>query len=162
MPAQTDKSPKPTPASRPETLPEADRCRFTSTHGRHCSYPHQNSLTGLCFMHERRQKKLADDEARAISDELLSSGTRLNTRQDLNPVMSKLFCLVSQKRISRLDGALLAYIASLLLQTIPPPPENIQPKINWEGFLDQTVRSPRDRDQTQQPAEHNSARGYQG
>jgi hypothetical protein len=96
-------------------------CRFTTAAGKRCHNPVVNSTLGLCFHHERRARKLDDAETRAITEELLS-GTEgsLQSRNDVHAALSKLFVLVSQKRISRPDGTLLAYIGSLVLQTLPP------------------------------------------
>jgi hypothetical protein len=44
----------------------------------------------------------------------------LQTKDDVNRFTSQLLMMVAQKKISRQDGSLLAYIASVLLQTITP------------------------------------------
>jgi hypothetical protein len=44
----------------------------------------------------------------------------LRTKDDVNRLTSQLFTMVAAKKISRQDGSLLAYIASVLLQTIEP------------------------------------------
>lgn len=132
MPAQTTKT-----TAEPEIFPaitEQNRCRFTSSHGRRCANPLRSSTIGFCIIHERQAQKLNDAEARAISEELLSGGANLRTLDDVNRVMSKLFLFVSQKRISRHDGALLAYICSLLLQTINTNPTQPPIRINWDVF----------------------------
>jgi len=136
-----------------DPISEPDRCRFTSAIGRRCANPLNGSATGFCTIHERMAQSLTDTEVRAISDELLLGGPRFNTRESLNLAMSTLFRLVTQKRISRSDGALLAYIASLLLQTISPSSQPTRPRIDWGGFLDMPDRKAA-RDREAQSAEN--------
>jgi hypothetical protein len=88
----------------------------------------------FCLVHERHAEKINDAELQSISDELFSGGPELGTREELGRVMAKLFTLIAQKRVSRHDGALLAYVASLLLQTMLPttaPPELPQ-RVVWD------------------------------
>ena len=101
-------------------IPNSLRCIFTNNRKERCSNPHHGSATGICIFHERYLQKEKDDEAKSISEELLNGGEALGTKQQLNHSMSKLFQLIAQKRIGRHDGILLAYIGSLLLQTIDP------------------------------------------
>lgn len=132
--AKTDSKPDAKPDST-HVIPESRQCRFTTAHGKRCSNPVISSTLGLCIVHERHARKLDGAEAHAISEELLGGCANLKTLEDVNSVMFKLLLLVSQRRISRSDGALLAYIGSLLLQTIvtdrsePPPPTII-----WDSF----------------------------
>jgi hypothetical protein len=116
------------PASRRAGVPEADRCRFTSTHGNRCSNPHNGADHKFCIVHERRMEKLDDSKARAVSEQLLSGGSNLHNRQEVGRAMAQLFILISQKRISRRDGVLLAYVASLLLQTMIPVSDKPSPE----------------------------------
>ena len=59
-------------------------------------------------------------EAQAIAAQLLAGDALLKTKDDVNRLTSQLFTMVAAKKISRQDGSLLAYIASVLLQTITP------------------------------------------
>jgi|HubBroStandDraft_6_1064221.scaffolds.fasta_scaffold329134_1 hypothetical protein len=115
-------------------VPESDRCIFTSSHGQRCLNPHMDAANKFCLVHQRHLEKINDAELQSISDELFSGGPNLSTREELGCVMAKLFTLIAQKRVSRHDGALLAYVASLLLQTMLPtatPP--VPPvKVVWD------------------------------
>lgn len=102
------------------TVPEVERCRFTSAHGRRCANPHHGADNKFCPTHARHMEKLEDAKAREVSEQLLSGGPDLLDRQEVGRAVANLFVLISQKRISRLDGVLLAYVASLLLQTMVP------------------------------------------
>src|SRR5579863_7386723 len=126
--------------SSPESDPSAPfsdqpRCRFVSFHGNRCANPLRGSKSGLCPIHERITRSVTESEAHAITNELLAGGSRLDTRESLNLAMSTLFRLVSEKRISRSDGTLLAYIASLLLQTVVSSSGNPSEGIEAQEFL---------------------------
>ena len=114
-------SPKVTKPTYPKAkVPEPDRCIFTSTHGNRCLNPHMGATNKFCIVHQRHVEKINDAEAQSISDQLFSGGPQLRTRADLGRVMAQLFTLIAQRRIRQRDGALLAYVASLLLQTMLP------------------------------------------
>jgi hypothetical protein len=114
-------SPKVTDSTTQNQIPLGDRCRFTSAHGRRCLNPLRSGTTGFCIIHERLSEKYSDAEAKAVSDQLFNGGPELQTREDVGRVMAQLFTLIAQKRIKRGHGALLAYVGSLLLQTMGHP-----------------------------------------
>ena len=99
---------------------DLDRCQFTTRDGRRCASAHMGNASRLCILHEGRCQKVDEAEVRAVSEELMSKTAELQTREDVNRLASQLFTMVAQKRISRQDGSLLAYIASIVLQTIAP------------------------------------------
>lgn len=111
-------------------IPLKDRCRFTSAHGRRCLNPLRSGTAGFCIIHERFEEQRNDAEALSVSDQLLAGGPDLKTREEVGRVIAKLFILIAQKRIRQRDGALLAYVASLLLQTMglaaAPPREPVR------------------------------------
>jgi len=101
-------------------VPESDRCQFTSTHGRRCTNVHLGSATGYCILHEGSTEKVDEAEQQAVAARLLAGDALLRTADDVNRFTSQLLTLVAEKKVSRQDGSLLAYIASVLLQTIAP------------------------------------------
>jgi hypothetical protein len=104
---------------RPQ-VPDAERCVFSSSHGNRCTNPHLGNVTGYCILHEGRIQKEDEGEARSVAEQLLANNAELMTRDEVNRFASGLLKMVTEKRISRQDGTLLAYIASVLLQTIAP------------------------------------------
>ena len=132
-------------------VPELERCKFTSTHGRRCTNPHNSNANKFCIIHQRQLEKINDAEAQSVSDQLLSGGPNLSNREELGRVMAQLFTLIAQRRIRQRDGALLAYVASLLLQTMGhpgiPPPLPVQficdiPRPNREHVLNDNQSRP--------------------
>ncbi len=101
-------------------VPEPERCTFTSSHGQRCLNPHMDAANKFCIVHERHVEKTNDAQAQSISDQLLSGAPELRTREELGRVMAQLFTLIAQRKIRQREGALLAYVASLLLQTMLP------------------------------------------
>ena len=104
---------------RPQ-VPDAERCVFRSTAGNRCTNPHLGNVAGYCILHEGRAQKVDEAEVKAVADQLLTNNRELHTRDDVNRFTSQLLILVAEKRVSRQDGTLLAYIASVLLQTMAP------------------------------------------
>jgi hypothetical protein len=80
-------------------------------------------------------------EVKAVADQLFSDCAKLETRAEVSRFMAQLLTLVAQKRISREDGSLLAYIASLLLQTIAPV-ERSKPNVYGREELMDSFASP--------------------
>jgi hypothetical protein len=101
-------------------VPVEQRCVFTTTHGNRCRNPHHGNAVGLCIIHEGKLQKADDADVKAVAEQLLANDVELRTRDDVNRFTFQLLTLVAEKRISRQDGSLLAYIASVLLQTVQP------------------------------------------
>jgi hypothetical protein len=99
---------------------DEERCLFTTNHGNRCRNPHLGNASGYCVMHEGKEGKVDEAEAQAVAARLLAGDALLRTKDDVNRFTSQLLTLVAEKKVSRQDGSLLAYIASVLLQTIAP------------------------------------------
>ena len=99
---------------------EEERCSFTTNHGNRCRNSHLGNASGLCVMHEGKDGKVNEAEQQAVAARLLAGDALLRTADDVNRFTSQLLTLVAEKKVSRQDGSLLAYIASVLLQTITP------------------------------------------
>jgi hypothetical protein len=128
-------SPEMTKRTYPKAqVPESDRCQFTSSHGSRCTNPHNSNPNSFCIIHERRAEKLADSEAQSVSAELLSGGPNLQNRNDVGRVIAQLFTMIAQRRIRQREGALLAYVASLLLQTMGAvvDPPSLPVRVVWD------------------------------
>jgi hypothetical protein len=124
-------------------VPEPDRCQFTSSHGRRCTNPHNSNPNSFCIIHERQAEKIADSEAQSVSAELLSGGPNLQNRNDVGRVIAQLFTMIAQRRIRQREGALLAYVASLLLQTMGAviEPADLPVRVVWDIPLNPDPRA---------------------
>jgi hypothetical protein len=99
-------------------------CQFPFADGRHCRMPIANSHPFLCLFHADRERQLAErnrphpaDDSLAV--ELASLSGEIKTAHDLNRVLTRLWSLVAACRIDRRTAATLAYVAALILQTLP-------------------------------------------
>ena len=133
-------------------VPDEERCSFTTDHGNRCRSPHLGSATGQCVMHSKGREDAA--QAQAVAEQLLANDVVLRTKDDVNRLASQLFTMVAAKKISRQDGSLLAYIASVLLQTITP----VRKKANVERVEEffESVAPPIREEQRPQFPRHNA------
>jgi hypothetical protein len=102
--------------------PKDHRCQFTGPSGRRCKLPRAKGHDSLCFNHWRRDRKLngePDPDAEATVARALGFRTELRTRVAVNDLLAKLFSLRARKLVSARDATILAYIAQLILQTLP-------------------------------------------
>jgi hypothetical protein len=102
--------------SRPRSAPP-NRCSHQTPTGRRCRLNATNSASGLCPGHASRASSSPASEDLSASfsaglDEFMSA-------VQINAFLSQLAALVVQDRISPRRAAVLAYIQSLLLRTLP-------------------------------------------
>jgi hypothetical protein len=129
----------PSPSTRLKADPR--RCRFTRTDGRRCQMPRTANHATLCLFHTKQAQELAQAE-QDLSQELVSLSGDLKTASDVNHVLRKLFFLLAQRRISRRDAIAFAYIAQLILQTLPGVKREIQAVLGndaWQETLEAAV-----------------------
>jgi hypothetical protein len=111
---------KPKPRnSHPETPPcaIAARCQFSTSDGRTCRMLRWDRHPSFCLFHARREQQLL--EADRVGAELVSLSGEFRTAHDLNHVLGKLFVSLANNRIPPRHAATLAYIAQLLLHSLP-------------------------------------------
>ncbi len=92
------------------------RCQHRTPAGRQCRLLASNAHSGLCAQHhaEHRQKTAAD-----LSASLTKRSGSYETAQGINSLLVNLYRLLAENRISPRRAAVLAYINSLLLRTLP-------------------------------------------
>lgn len=120
--------------------PDAGRCEFARSDGRRCQMLLAADHPSLCLFHAqqlRQLQKYASMPPRPdFSRELTSLSGNLTTANDVNQVLRKLFLLYAQGRIERKDAMALAYIAQLILQTIPGVKKEMNLLLNHEFWRD--------------------------
>jgi len=92
-------------------------CQFPFTDGRTCRMPIAENHPCLCLFHSRDERQLLASQE--VPARLASLSGHFKTASDINHVLGQLFRLVAENRIPRRDALALAYIAQLLLQTLP-------------------------------------------
>jgi hypothetical protein len=118
-----------TKAAKPSSINDATRCRHLTANGR-CRMPAVDSATNLCFDHARKalQARQDSDFAHYLTRE--SSG--FQTAQGINHSLADLYTLLAHGHISPRRASVLAYVASLLLRSLPaidkdPSPDASRP-----------------------------------
>ena len=92
------------------------RCAHFTSGGRQCRLLVSDVPSGLCPQHLAQQKQ---KEAKNLHAPLLVNSQGFQTAQGINFSLTNLYALLAQNRISPRRAAVLSYISSLLLRTLP-------------------------------------------
>jgi hypothetical protein len=92
------------------------RCAYRTPRGRRCRLPVADARSCLCPKHRAEQQQL---EAADHYDHLAINYQEFQTAQGINHSLHNLYALLAQNRISARRAAVLSYISSLLLRTLP-------------------------------------------
>jgi hypothetical protein len=92
------------------------RCAHRDPSGRQCRLRASDAHSGLCPQHQADQKQT---EAADYSDVLFKDSQAFQNAQGINHSLRQLYWLTAQNRISTRRAAVLAYIGSLILRTLP-------------------------------------------
>src|SRR5882762_530304 len=88
-------------------------CQFSFSDGRQCRMFRHQSHASFCLVHAREEQQLLAQEE--IGQELVSISGQFRTTTNLNPVLGKLFKLVTNARIPARRTENLTSHAKLLL-----------------------------------------------
>jgi hypothetical protein len=92
------------------------RCAYRTSDGRQCRQSASDAHTGLCPEHRANQEQqLAADHFKHLT----TNFQFFQTAQGINFSLMNLYQLLAQNRISPRRAAVLSYISSLLLRTLP-------------------------------------------
>lgn len=112
-----------------------NRCAFETSDGRRCRMPRNVAHPSLCLFHSREEMQLL--ESQSLGAELSSSLTgKFLTATDINFVLGKLFTALAQNRISQRNAATLAYVAQLMLHSLPNVKQEYRFKYDFEQWSD--------------------------
>jgi hypothetical protein len=149
--------PEANPAEYPPTLGPAthnDRCQFSFADGRRCGMLRWQKHRLYCLPHAREEERLLAVDK--VGHELTSLSGEFNTFTDINHVLGKVFTLLAHNRIDRRDAVAYAYVAQLLLQTIPTVKDEVCEALGrpaWKERLQDTLCEPPDVTQVDAQAE---------
>jgi hypothetical protein len=119
----------------------ADLCQFPFADGRFCRMLRSKDHPSLCLFHAREEEQL--QQSKDLGAELAASFTgKFLTAADVNFVLGKLFTALAQKRVSQRDAATLAYIAQLMLHSLPSVKRETQFVYSyeaWEKMIDEGI-----------------------
>jgi hypothetical protein len=116
-----------TKTAKSSSINNATRCRHYTANGR-CRMPAVDSASNLCFDHARKalQARQDSDFARYLTRE--SAG--FQTAQGINHSLADLYTLLAHGHISPRRASVLAYVASLLLRSLPAIDKDPSPDAN--------------------------------
>jgi len=90
------------------------RCSYRTSAGRQCRSLSHDRSSGLCPQHLHKQQQSAD-----LTNVIVADWGDFQTAQGINFALASLYKLLAANRISARRAAVLAYINSLLLRTLP-------------------------------------------
>jgi len=96
--------------------PEPNRCSHLDANQRRCRMLLSPGHPTLCAHHATQERQ--DAETARLAAQLAEPTPGSKSAADINVVLAQLFSAVSNKRIDQRQGALLAYIAQLMLQSL--------------------------------------------
>jgi hypothetical protein len=95
---------------------DSTRCQHRTTSGRRCKLPIEAPGKLLCYMHTREMLKA---DTLNLKTALLTDHQGFQTAQGINYSLRNLYILLANNYISPRRAAVLAYINSLQLRTLP-------------------------------------------
>src|SRR5438045_4498887 len=104
-----------------QSIRNASRCRHFTLTGRQCCSLAVDTTSGLCARHAAAQEHTDTVDHSAVLTRF-SSG--FQTVEGINFALGDLFVLLAQGRISPRRAAVLTYMASLMLRTLPAMHKN--------------------------------------
>lgn len=120
---------------------EPNRCAFETSDGRRCRLPRSATHASLCVFHSREEQQLL--ESRKLGSEIAAPITSyFLTATDINHVLGKLFTAVAQNRMPVRTAHTLAYIAQLMLFSLPSVKDEFAFRYKfeqWTNMLDKAV-----------------------
>ena len=99
-------------------------CLFRNPSGRFCRLPIADRDSGLCYRHAFDQKKQASAD---LLQRLTTDCDEFTTAMGIHNSLSELYKLLAADLITARRAAVLAYIANLLLRTIPIARKEVHP-----------------------------------
>ena len=92
------------------------RCTHRTAGGRQCRLLASDAQSGLCPQHHAGQKQQQEEDH---FDYLIRNNQCFQTAQGINFSLGNLYALLAQNLISPRRAAVLAYVSSLMLRTLP-------------------------------------------
>jgi hypothetical protein len=125
------------PNSSSPVNPDAGRCLHRTPTGRRCKLSVFNETVGLCQRHAASHQRNVDP---VLTEVLAGDANAFLSAKGINRSLMQLHTLLVKDMISTRRAAVLAYITSLLLRTLPameeesavPEPKKQPLKIIWD------------------------------
>lgn len=122
-------------AKRPRNFSET-RCRHRTPTGRRCLAPRSSPGFPFCARHRAKQEKLrSSDLAADLTAGFADIRASLQSVEGIHDSLAELYVLLAQDRVSPRRAAVLAYLSSLLLRTLPDDEEDAEPEKPTVQFI---------------------------
>ena len=112
-----------------------NRCRYRTPTGRRCRAARSSPSSPHCAHHRAMAKKSPlDDIAADLTARLKDIRTSLQSANGVHNSLAELYILLAEDRVSPRRAAVLAYLSSLLLRTLPGAEEDeaaLKPEIKF-------------------------------
>jgi hypothetical protein len=118
------------------------RCAFETSDGRRCRLSRSATHASLCAFHSHEEQQFLESEKLGSEIAAPITGDFL-TATDINYVLGKLFTAVSQNRFPARTAHTLAYIAQLMLFSLPSVKKEFKFSYQfaqWNNMLNNAVR----------------------
>ena len=113
-----------------------NQCCHLSPTGRRCRKARSSPSSPLCAHHRAMAKKAPlDDIAADLTARLKDIRNSLQSVEGVHDSLAELFVLLAQDRVSRPARAVLAYLSSLLLRTLPYDEADAEPEKPTVQFI---------------------------
>lgn len=133
----TKSTSKKSKSSNPDS---ATRCAFTFSDGRRCQMPRWKGSRHFCLFHGRQEQQLLNINYMGKKHPTLS--TWFQTATDVNYALGNLFEAVARNQVPPRHAAVLAYIAQLIIQTLPQVEAEalrIEGQESWDDNVQRTL-----------------------
>lgn len=101
-----------------------DRCRHYTSTGRRCRLAILDPASGLCFRHVGLQFQASDED---LSPAFLGLLSGFQSASQIHAFLTQVTVLLVQNRVSTRRAAILAYLAQILLRTLPAIEHELNP-----------------------------------
>jgi hypothetical protein len=108
-------------------------CQFPFADGRRCRMLRLDNHPSLCLFHARDERQLL--ESPQLGEEISATFTgNFLTSSDVNHALGKVFTAVAQDRLPRHTADTLAYLGSLMLQSLTAVKDETQFEFSYEAW----------------------------
>jgi hypothetical protein len=114
-----------------------DRCRHYTAKGRRCRLAVLDPASGLCFRHVGRQ--FLSSAGEDLSPAFLGLLSGFQSASQIHAFVTQVTVLLVQNRLSTRRAAVLAYLAQILLRTLPAIDLELHPAAHQDDQNDNSI-----------------------
>ncbi len=122
--------------------PTGNRCRYRTPTGRRCRAKRSSPSSPFCAHHRAMAKKAPlDDIAADLTARLKDIRASMQSAEGVHNLLAELYVLLAQDRVSPRRAAVMAYLSSLLLRTLPDDGADAEaPRTEYKFIFDRVPK----------------------